>query len=155
MMHSAIKRQRGAVLLVSLIMLVVLTLFALAGFNLSSVNLKITGNFQGQKAMEAVAQQAIEQVISSVSAFNLTPAASTVCVNGGFGCLGGYNVAVSAPKCNYAAVAKGYTKKVGELTPDDTDWEIRAEITDPLTGAKAAIVQGVSIRMLAGSCPTT
>ncbi len=154
MIHSAIKRQRGAVLLVSLIMLVVLTLFAVAGFNLSSVNLKITGNFQGQKAMEAVAQQAIEQVISSVSAFNLTPAASTVCVNGGFGCAGGYNVAVSAPKCNYAATAKGYTKKVGELTPDDTDWEIRAEVTDPLTGAKAAIVQGVSIRMLAGNCPT-
>jgi Tfp pilus assembly protein PilX len=153
-MHSAIKRQRGATLLVSLIMLVVLTLFAVAGFNLSSVNLKITGNFQGQKAMEAVAQQAIEQVISSVSAFNLTPAASTVCVNGGAGCAGGYNVAVSAPKCNYSTTAKGYTKKVGELTPEDTDWEIRAEVTDPLTGAKAAIVQGVSIRMLAGNCPT-
>ena len=41
-------RQRGATLLVTLIMLVVLTLFAVTAFNLSSVNLKIVGNFQAQ-----------------------------------------------------------------------------------------------------------
>lgn len=153
MMHSAIKRQRGATLLVSLIMLVVLTLFAVAGFNLSSVNLKIAGNFQMQKGMESVAQQAIEQLISSSSPFNLTPVASTICVNGGTGCVGGYNVAMAAPKCNYAATARGYSKRLGELSLEDTTWEVRADVTDALTGAKAAIVQGVNIRLLAGNCP--
>ncbi len=74
MMRNSIRRQRGATLLISLIMLVILTLFALAGFNLSSVNLKIAGNFQNQKFMEAVALQAIERVISTPTAFFPTPA---------------------------------------------------------------------------------
>lgn len=155
MIHFAIQRQRGATLLISLIMLVILTLFAVSGFNLSSVNLKITGNFQQQKTLEAAAQQAIEQVISTPTAFSLTPTAQTICVNGSGGaCTGGYNVTISAPTCNYTATAKGYTKKVGELTPEDTDWEFRASVSDPLTGAQAAIVQGVRIRVLAGNCPT-
>lgn len=141
-----IRGQRGATLLVSLIMLVVLTLFAVAGFNLSSVNLKIAGNFQEQKFLEAVAQQAIEQVISTPTAFNLTPAVQTITVSG-------YNVSVSAPRCNYWVTAKGYTKKIGELTPEDTDWEVRASVTDAVTGAQAAIVQGVRMRALAGNCP--
>ena len=153
MTHSVFKRQRGATLLVSLIMLVVLTLFAVTGFNLSSVNLKITGNYKMEKSMEAAAQQAIEQLISSKSAFNLTPVASTICINGGLGCLGGHNVAMSAPKCNYANTAKGYSKKLGELALEDTNWEIRADVNDALTDARATVVQGVSIRLLAGNCP--
>jgi len=140
------RQQRGAALLVSLIMLVVLTLFAIAGFNLSTVNIRIVGNFQDQKFMEAVAQQAIEQVISTPTAFNLTPAAQTITVSG-------YNVSVTAPRCNYVATAKGYTKKVGEVAPEDADWEIRAAVTDATTSAQAAIVQGVSMRQLPGNCP--
>lgn len=147
-------RQRGATLLISLIMLVVLTLFAVSGFNLSSINLKIAGNFQEQKRIEAAAQQAIEAVISSPSAFSLAPAAQTVCVNGiGAGCTGGTNVAVSAPQCNYAVASKGYTKQLGALTPEDTYWEIRAAAADAVSGANAAVVQGVRIRLLAGNCP--
>jgi Tfp pilus assembly protein PilX len=153
MTNTSANRQRGATLVVSLIMLVILTLFAVSGFNLSSVNLKITGNYQMQKGMEAAAQQAIEQVISSTSAFNLTPTASTICVNGGFGCIGGYNVAIAAPKCNYSATAKGYSKKLGELGLEDTTWEVRADVSDALTGAKATVVQGVTIKLLAGNCP--
>jgi Tfp pilus assembly protein PilX len=150
----SISRQRGATLLVSLIMLVLLTLFAVSGFNLSSVNLRIAGNFQEQKSMEAIAQQAIEQVISTSTAFSLTPTAQTVCVNGvGVACTGGYNVTVSAPVCNYWATAKGYTKKIGVLTPQDNDWQIRATVTDAATGAQAAINQGITIRQLAGTCP--
>jgi len=146
--------QRGATLLVSLIMLVVLTLFAVSGFNLSSINLKIAGNFQEQKRIEAAAQQAIEVVISSPTAFSLAPTAQTVCVNGvGAPCTGGTNVAVGAPRCNYAVTAKGYTKQIGTLTPEDTDWEIRAVASDATSGANAALVQGVRIRLLAGNCP--
>jgi len=147
-------RERGVTLLVCLIMLVVLTLFAVSGFNQSSINLKIASNFQVQKRTEAVAQQAIEQVISSPAAFSLTPVAQTVCVNGaGAGCTGGTKVAVSAPVCNYAVTARGYTKQIGQLTPEDTDWEIRATASDPVTGGRAAVVQGVRVRLLAGNCP--
>ncbi len=146
MSYRRLQRQRGATLIVALIMLVLLTLFAVSGFNLASVNLKIVGNFEQQKTMEAVAQQAIEQVISNPANFNLTPTPTTVVV-------GGYPVAVSAPKCNYSSPAKGYSIKLGELTPEDTEWEIRAQVSHPL-GAQVAIVQGVSIRLSGpGNCP--
>ena len=154
MKHHLIAPQRGATLLVSLIMLVVLTLFAVSGFNLSSVNLKITGNFQEQKLMEATAQQAIEQVISTPTAFSLTPVTQQICVNGAApGCTGGYVVDISAPVCNYTATAKGYTKQIGQLTPEDTDWELRATVSNAITGAGAAVTQGLRVRLLAGNCP--
>ena len=89
-MHSTPFHQRGATLLVSLIMLVVLTLFAVTGFNLSSVNLKIAGNFQQQRYLEASVQQAVEQFLSSPSGFALVPAGQTYTVNG-------FSVAVSTP----------------------------------------------------------
>jgi len=50
--------------------------------------------------------------------------------------------------------AKGYTKKIGELTPEDTDWELRASVSDTSSGARATIVQGVRLRLLSGNCPT-
>jgi Tfp pilus assembly protein PilX len=151
--RSSIKQQRGATLLVALIMLVVLTLFAVTGFNLSSVNLRIAGNFQMQKTMEAAAQEAIEQVISTSASFGA--GSQTIAV-------GTYNVTVTGPtggttgpKCNYAVTAKGYTKKIGELTPEDTDWELKASVSDTSSGARAEIVQGVRVRLLSGNCPVT
>jgi Tfp pilus assembly protein PilX len=161
MIPASTRRQSGATLLVSLIMLVVLTLFAVTMFNLSGVNLKIVGNFQQQRATEAVVQQGIEQLMSTVTAFNATPAATNICVNGTgttsalCSASGGYWVAIDKPKCNYTTAAKGYTKKVGELTPEDTNWEVRASFTDPLTKASVALVQGLAVRMLAGNCPST
>ena len=149
--HSCVKHQRGATLLISLIMLVVLTLFAVTGFNLSSVNLRIAGNYQSQKTMEAAAQEAIEQILSSAVAFGGGSQTITV---------GTYNVTVTGPaggttgpKCNYAVTAKGYPKKIGELTPEDTDWEFRASVQDATSGARAVIVQGVRLRLLSGNCP--
>lgn len=155
--HSFMKQQRGATLLVSLIMLVVLTLFAVTGFNLSSVNLRIAGNFQMQKTMEAAAQEAIEQILSSSAAFggvnqDITVGTYTVKVTGP-ATKAGYET--TGPKCNYAVTAKGYTKKIGELTPEDTDWELRAEVSDASSGARATIVQGVRVRLLSGNCPVT
>lgn len=153
------RRQRGATLLVTLIMLVVLTLFAVTGFNLSSVNLKIVGNFYQQKLTEAQVQQAIEQVMSTVNIFT-APAAT--CLPSGIApsgtplaCASTADVLIERPACNYTAAAKGYTKKIGELTPEDTSWEVRASYTDPSTKASAAIVQGVSVRMLSGNCPAS
>jgi Tfp pilus assembly protein PilX len=138
-------RQRGATLLVSLIMLVVLTLFAVAGFNLSSVNLKIAGNFQQQRFIEASVLQAIEQVISDVTAFT-APAAQTIVVNG-------ISVATTAAVCYHSTVASGYEINLPAAAPEDDVWEIRGSGSDALTGAQAVLTQGVRVRMLPGNCP--
>jgi Tfp pilus assembly protein PilX len=152
----AAQRQHGATLFITLIMLVVLTLFALSAFNLSSVNLKIVGNYQTQKETEALVSRTMEQVLSTVTLFT-TPAA--VCLPSGaapsgtpLSCGTAGDVLIEKPHCNYTAPAKGYTKKIGELTPEDTSWEVRASYTDPVTKAATAMVQGVGVRMLAGNC---
>jgi len=151
--------QRGVTLLVTLVMLVVLTLFVVTGFNLSGVNLKIVGNFQQQKYSESVVQDALERIMSTVSLF-AAPAA--VCMPSGvapsgspLACAASSDVLIEKPRCNYTVTAKGYTKKIGELAPEDTNWEIRASYTDPASKATAAIVQGVAVRMLAGNCPAS
>lgn len=83
-------RERGATLVVSLIMLLLLSLLAANSFTLAKGNLQISGNLQ-QRAQElAAAQQAIELVVSSAQ-FTQTPAnalqnpcngnANTVCVD--------------------------------------------------------------------------
>src|SRR5207302_2415351 len=68
--------QRGAALFVSLIMLVLITLFVLAAINMSTVNLRITANSQARSEAIAAAQQAIEQVASRN--FTANPQAATV-----------------------------------------------------------------------------
>jgi Tfp pilus assembly protein PilX len=156
MIESTSIVQRGATLLVTLIMLVVLTLFAVTMFNLASVNLKIIGNFQSQKEIEGAVQQALEQIMTTATIFE-TPAARDICVPGGTAppCASTqHKVSIERPRCNYTVAAKGYTKKIGELTPEDTSWEVRGAYTDGRTGATAGIVQGVGVRMLAGNCPT-
>jgi Tfp pilus assembly protein PilX len=147
--------QRGATLLVTLIMLIVLTLFAVTAFNLSSVNLKIVGNFQQQKETDAVVQQALAQVLSSVTMWE-APAATSLCIPGGNApaCAANqHEVTIDRARCNYTTAARGYTKILGQLTPEDTNWDLRASYTDARTNARAAIVQGVAVRMLAGNCP--
>jgi Tfp pilus assembly protein PilX len=72
-MKSMPSRQRGATLLVSLIMLVLITLLTVTSFKLSKGNLQIAGNMQQRNQAIAAAQGAIEQVISSTQ-FMTTPA---------------------------------------------------------------------------------
>jgi hypothetical protein len=64
-MTIAIRRQRGTTLIIALIMLVLLTLFALSSFNTANVNLKVVGNMQQKSEALNAAQQAIETVVST------------------------------------------------------------------------------------------
>lgn len=139
------KKQRGATLIVSLIMLIVLTLFAVSAINLSSINLKIVGNMQSQKAMEAAVQDAIEQMLSTPTYYSLTPSNQTLTVSG-------FDVSITAPDCLRSVPATGYSATSG-ISPEDNDWEFIASVTDGLTGAQLTLHQGVRIRMLAGNCP--
>lgn len=137
-------RQRGAVLLVSLVILMILTLFVVSSANLSSSDLRIIGNFQSTMTLGQDAQQAIEQVLSSVNNFT-APAAHTITVNG-------HPVAVSAPTCLGTTPATGYTA-VNSITLYDTNWQVTATATDARTGASATISQGVRIRLPTNFCP--
>jgi len=60
-------RQRGATLLVALIMLVVLTLFVVSALNTSKTNLQVVGNMQAKSEALAAGQESLESVLSSTA----------------------------------------------------------------------------------------
>jgi hypothetical protein len=145
MMKSA-RRQAGASLLISLIMLVVLTLMAVSSMNLNNTSLKIVGNMQSQKALDYAAQEANATILGSFSNFAVpvpTPPAMTV---------NGYPVTAATPVCKKSLLAFGYQFD-DPLAPEDTNWELQASASDSLTGASSTVHNGVKIRLPAGNCP--
>jgi len=72
-----IRAQRGATLVIALIMLVLLTLFAISALNTSTTNLKVVGNMQARTEAFNAAQQGIDTVISRTD-FVTAPAAAVV-----------------------------------------------------------------------------
>ncbi|MCY1215336.1 hypothetical protein D9M68_869250 [compost metagenome] len=140
-------KQCGAALVVALLMLVVMALLGVSAINSSTVNQSIISNVQSQQEAEAAAQDAIEQTISSISAFK-DPVASTRTVNG-------LSVSVSAPVCTGAQVLPGYSRPPPDSPvqpPKKTQWEISATVDDETTGSKVVIRQGVSIVMRISPC---
>ena len=150
---TAAFRQAGATLLVTMIMLVLLTLFATSAINSSMVNLRIAGNMQSQDEARTAAQQAIEQFISSYSNLYPTPPVSPTLVNIDTNKDGtsDYAVSIAAPVCKRAV------QQVPPRSPQcatgvrsglfcwDTIWEIKATASDAKTGTSQVVTQGVSI----------
>ena len=141
-------RQQGIVLVVTLILLVVLTLFVLSSTRMTTGNLRIVGNMQGKKMVDALAQQTVEQVLSSIAPF-YTP---TTVIIPDPPAPSGMNVAVSNRTCIRATTAPGYSAVSG-VSPEDTFWNLSVDVTDTITGAKTLVTQGVRIRLPAGNCP--
>ncbi len=140
------QRQRGATLVVVLVMLAVLTLFAVAVINLSSLNAKAVGNMQQRKSADIIAQGAIEQVLSTSANFYSPTAALTIAAPTGV------TVAVSNRICLGATPATGYSL-AQLLVPEDDYWDFQVTVTDNVTGANTVVHQGAKIRMLANNCP--
>ena len=140
------ERQHGATLVVTLIMLVMMTLFAIAAVNLSGANLKVIGNMQARTASEAAAMWAIEDTLSSISWFttNAGTVRTLVAPNG-------LTAQVQSRTCKHREADDKTSERAPGL-PEQTVWEFKVEVTDPLTNARAAMWQGAKIRMLAGNC---
>ena len=169
-----LKAQRGATLIISLVMLIVLTMFAVTAIRTGNVGLKIVGNQQQQKLMEAAAAQALEQVASNLANFDAgnviaptTTVAQSVCVNATAGqavvvmpansttpgtCTSGIQVDIQPARCIAAKRSTGGSLTQQFSTYENT-WEIVATVTDTTSGAKAVYHQGMLVRMLSSSCP--
>lgn len=164
-------RQRGTTLVVVLVMLVVLTLLAVAGMRMSTSSLQIVGNMQARKFVDNIASQAVEDVMNSIAPFNapngpvtLRSGGTTVTVNttplltaptaATFVSLpspAGVKVAVYARNCLASSPASGYSA-VQPIVPEDNLWEFSVFVKDDFTQATTSMVQGAKIRQLAGSC---
>jgi Tfp pilus assembly protein PilX len=140
--------QRGAVLITSLLMLLALTLLAVASIRLSSANLLIVDNMQSQQRAEAAARRAVADVLSGQTAFRSPAGEITQTIDG-------VDVTVSARECIHAVPAKGGSLRweYGPIRQADTTWEFSATANDAGSGAKTIVHQGVMIRVTAGQCP--
>ena len=163
-------RQRGATLLIGLIMLALLTLHAVAAFSTSGVQLRIAGNTQARQEMQAAANVAIGSVLSS-GRFLSDPTAiagAPVEVDVNDDGTGDYRVSVAAT-CNAArpVIARDLDPAREEdlqclsgtafgpaTVCVDTAWNIQATGTvaggAAATGAAIEINQGVTARIDAG-----
>ena len=148
-------KQQGATLVIALIMLVMITLFAVTMVRLSNTSMQVVGNMQNQRALEATAQHAVESKISSIAFFNDAVdntnlfATQTYVDDTVTSTLA--TVRIQKPVCVAQQPASGYTLG-SPLTPQDNVFEVKATSTDSVTGASVELVQGFKIRMTTGTC---
>jgi Tfp pilus assembly protein PilX len=176
-MNSPSSRQRGAALIVSLIMLILISLLAVASFRLGKSDLQIVGNMQLRKQALSAAQQTIEQVISTTQ-FTATPtnallnpcgAPNTACVDVNGDGVPDINVRIVVlcnaiqPILNSALdftnpndagclVGAGQNTGVagaanGNSLCSNSVWDTQATATDVITNAQYVIDQGVAVRV--------
>jgi Tfp pilus assembly protein PilX len=140
-------KQCGVVLVVSLIMLVILTLLVVASVKLSTTNLKIVGNEQALRAMEAAAQQAIETTVQNIN-FSAPVVTTPVAVNAGT--TNAASVVIAVPECQGSVSVPGNSIGIGTLAGgvQTTYWDVQANVTDGATGATVEIHQGIKTDLL-------
>ncbi|MGH6770647.1 MAG: PilX N-terminal domain-containing pilus assembly protein [Xanthobacteraceae bacterium] len=137
--------QKGATLFVVLVMLVVVTLLAIASIRMSGTSLLIVGNMQARRFVESNAQLAVEEVLNSIVPFNNPTVLVTVTAPAGL------DVDVGDRVCVQTSAAAGYSA-VATISPEDNIWEFDVTVADSFTGARTRMVQGTKIRQLSGAC---
>jgi PilX N-terminal len=166
--------QHGATLLIGLIMLVLLTLHALAAYTTSTVQLRIAGNMQEKQEAQAAAGLAVGQVLSStdfiVKAGEVAATPLDIDVNGDGA--GDYQVTVT-PTCTAAKPLRAADLDPG--VPEDfqcmagtafqgmplcvtSHWNLQAIAIPAMgtaaTGVTAEINQGAVVRIDSGEART-
>jgi len=151
--HSA-HSQKGATLVVGLIMLVLITVMVTSAFTMSSGNLKSVGNMQFRQEALAAANKAIEQVLSSP--FTNSPAGETIDVDIDNDGTVDYHVVFAAPACVSATRIAAATIPPSSLslgssfstaTSDSyqTVWDLDARVTPVSSSTYFHVHEGVRV----------
>jgi Tfp pilus assembly protein PilX len=142
------RAQRGATLIVALIIFALITLLGINAFMLSTSNLKAVNNMQIRDEAIASANQAIERVISAPFYNALGTQTFDVDINKDG--TNDFKVVASKPSCVKASKASiGYPSDVelGKTMSSgatwNVDWDIAATVTDSATGASVKVYQGI------------
>ena len=145
-------RQRGAALIVGMIMLVLITLMLITALNLGTSNFRAMSNMQFRNEAVAAANRAIELVISSP--FTASPAAETINVDMDNNGTTDYVVSIAVPTCVFAGQAFGADPSSLSLPATmsvastwNTVWNLRATVNSATNtgGAFIRIHSGVRV----------
>ena len=143
------QRQRGATMIIALIMIATITLLVVASFTLSSTNLRSVGNMQMREESLAAANKAIEQVLSGP--FTNDPKQEQITVDIDNNGTIDYTVMVAQPQCiKFAVASSGGKTMIGPAMGTAaktwyTDWDLDATVTDTASGARVRVHQGVRV----------
>jgi len=145
--------QRGAALIVGLIMLVLVTIMLISALVLSTSGFRSVSNMQFREEAIAAANRAIDQVISSP--FALSPDAETILVDIDNDGVDDYTVEIEEPVCIAATQAFDADPSSLSVSPSltvsstwNTVWDIRATINADDNAGGAAIVVRAGVRYL-------
>lgn len=146
------RSQRGATLIIGLILLVLISLIVVNAVTLSSSNLKAVGNMQVHNESIAAANQAIEKFVSAPFYNTVGTQTFTVDINGDGNndysvkiaqpqCLGWKQAAIAAPSDVEMPVTMQYAAEF------ETDWDVGATVTDNATGSTVEVHEGMRKRL--------
>ena len=147
--------QRGATLVVGLIMLVLITVMVTSAFTLSTTNLQSVGNMQFRDSAVAAANKATEQLLSSP--FTDAPVAEIINVDLDNNGTTDYEVAFDVPTCigDAEIVLSGSAPSSVTLpasfglpasTFHQTTWDLSARVSDAaVSGTSVHVRQGVRV----------
>jgi type II secretory pathway pseudopilin PulG len=155
MINSSHRSQRGAALIVGLIMLVLVTVMLISALVLSTSGFRSVSNMQFREEAIAAANRAIDQVISSN--FTAVPTAEEINVDINDDGVVDYVVAIDEPVCVSAAQAFGADPSSLALpvamtvaSTWNTVWDVRAVVAPDSNAGGAAVVVRAGVRALIG-----
>ena len=146
------RAERGAALIVSLIMLTLITMMLASAFTLATTNSKSVINTQIRNEGIAAANAAIEQVVSSP--FTDAPTAESINIDINNDGVIDYTVSFAAPKCVSATTITPASLPISSLSLGSsfaststsyyqTVWDLDATVTDSASGASVHLHQGI------------
>ena len=181
---TRLSSQHGAVLIVALILLVLITLTGVSTASLINSNTKVLDNFETRAAVENAAISALQQAVArgtlvstDVVFANPCTTSRTTCIdaNGDGALVAGQDilVTISEAKCISAAIISNdeldpfsseqdascyQPPQVGSANNDslcaEATWDVAATAVDPITGASSTVRQGLSTRTQANLIST-
>lgn len=135
------QRQRGAALVIGLIVLLMLTLLGVSNMNMTSLELKITSNTQNKNHAFQGAASAIEQVmqapVGSAFRINFTNTAPQVFATDSHGSV------TTAATATYVETAGGINCPLTSLNMSCNFYKIRTTATHGPSGATSVQEQGL------------
>ena len=145
--------QRGAALVVGMIMLLLITVMLITALNLGTTNFRAVSNMQFRNEAIAAANAAIEQVISSP--FTDAPAAESINVDIDNNAPTDYVVEVAEPQCIFATQAFGAYPSSLSLPVSmtvastwNTVWDLDATVNGGANAGGAAVRVRSGVRVL-------
>lgn len=170
---TSFKFQKGSTLLMSMIVLIALTLLVVFSIRSGNTNLRIAGNAQTKMEANVATTQAIEQVVEQIKAADdpsliaaqaisvpVGSATYTVNVAAMSKCIADEPILNSTlnpdlandKACFESTDTDNLIQSNGKQTSKPSackmqQWEVRAGVSDSLSGAKVDQVQGLSMRV--------